>query len=405
MQPGEDPRVFGADASRDARRELDEHVRARREKAGVGNDPSGPWGLALSGGGIRSATFCLGLVRGLARNGLLKHFDYLSTVSGGGYLGASLGRLYGGRMDAAQVEEGVASDHSMWLWWLRNNGRYLTPAGARDLGFATASIVRGVISTHLEIGILILAMAALVLLPHFLVSLFPPFHEGTFWNYDLASTMPSVWGWLLLLPLFACAHQVCAYWYTRDRHSATSIVLIGVVVAGCIVVSMKAGRDAVAAVAVVADPATSAPGDQPPVAALLVLAFLVLAPVTAAAAHATEQLRGTSASAQRLLRTKRFSYGLWALAIGIALLLLDWGTWQLTRIFWSGDAGHAGTRLGGTILVVAAVGRLVLPELQRLMATSKGPSLNLERLLNITGIALSLLVAVLWTALLSVLVF
>lgn len=405
MQPGEDPRVFGADASRDARRELDEHVRARREKAGVGNDPSGPWGLALSGGGIRSATFCLGLVRGLARNGLLKHFDYLSTVSGGGYLGASLGRLYGGRMDAAQVEEGVASDHSMWLWWLRNNGRYLTPAGARDLGFATASIVRGVISTHLEIGILILAMAALVLLPHFLVSLFPPFHEGTFWNYDLASTMPSVWGWLLLLPLFACAHQVCAYWYTRDRHSATSIVLIGVVVAGCIVVSMKAGRDAVAAVAVVADPATSTPGDQPPVAALLVLAFLVLAPVTAAAAHATEQLRGTSASAQRLLRTKRFSYGLWALAIGVALLLLDWGTWQLTRIFWSGDAGHASTRLGGTILVVAAVGRLVLPELQRLMATSKGPSLNLERLLNITGIALSLLVAVLWTALLSVLVF
>src|SRR5690606_17054643 len=166
MQPGEDPRVFCAEASREARRELDEHVRARRQKAGVSNDPSGPWGLALSGGGIRSATFCLGLVRGLARTGLVKHFDYLSTAevggylstgSGGGYLGASLGRLYGGRMDAAQVEEGVASDHSMWLWWLRNNGRYLTPAGARDLGFATASIVRGVISTHLEIGILILA--------------------------------------------------------------------------------------------------------------------------------------------------------------------------------------------------------------------------------------------------------
>src|SRR5690606_5931421 len=211
--------------------------------------------------------------------------------------------------------------------------------------------------------------------------------------------------WLLLLPLFACAHQVCAYWYTRDRHSVTSIVLIGVVVAGCIVVSMKAGRDAVAAVAVVAEPAASTSADKPSVAVLLMLAFLVLAPVTAAAAHAAEQLRGTPASAQRLLRTKRFSYGLWALAIGFALLLLDWGTWQLTRIFWSGDAGHAGTRLGGTILVVAAVGRLVLPELQRLMATSKGPSLNLERLLNITGIALSLLVAVLWTALLSVLVF
>src|SRR5690606_26387637 len=208
----------------------------------------------------------------------------------------------------------------------------------------------------------------------------------------------------LLLPLFACAHQVCAYWYTRDRHSVTSIVLIGVVVAGCIAVSMKAGRDAVAAVTAVVPPGTVKSEAEPTVATLLMLAFLVLAPVTAAAAHATEQLRGTPAAAQRLLRTKRFSYGLWALAIGFALLLLDWGTWQLTRIFWSGDAGHAATRLSGTILVVAAVGRLVLPELQRLMATSKGPSLNLERLLIIAGIALSLLVSVLWTALFCVLV-
>lgn len=399
MQPGEDPRVFGAEAGRDAHREFDEHVRARREQAGVSNDPPGPWGLALSGGGIRSATFCLGLVRGLARTGLLKRFDYLSTVSGGGYLGASLGRLYSERMHAAAVEQGVARDDSMWLWWLRNNGRYLTPAGAKDLGYATASIVRGVVSTHLEIGILILAMAALVLLPHFLVSLFPPFHDGSFWNYGLASTMPSVWGWLLLLPLWACVYQVCAYWYTRDRHGVASIVLIGVVMAGGIAISMKAFGEAHAVVS----EAMAKTG--PREAGLLALALLVLAPVFAAIGHGWEQLRGTSASAQRLLRTKRFSYGLWALAIGFALLLLDWGTWQLTRLFHSGDAGHATTRLGGTILVVAAVGRLVLPELQRLMATSKGPSLNLERVLNITGIALSLLVAVLWTALLSVLVF
>ncbi|HEX8163363.1 MAG TPA: patatin-like phospholipase family protein [Pyrinomonadaceae bacterium] len=43
--------------------------------------------LCLSGGGIRSATFGLGVLQGLARRGLLEHFDYLSTVSGGGYLG------------------------------------------------------------------------------------------------------------------------------------------------------------------------------------------------------------------------------------------------------------------------------------------------------------------------------
>lgn len=43
--------------------------------------------LCFSGGGIRSATFGLGILQGLARHGLLTEFDYLSTVSGGGYLG------------------------------------------------------------------------------------------------------------------------------------------------------------------------------------------------------------------------------------------------------------------------------------------------------------------------------
>jgi hypothetical protein len=55
--------------------------------------------LCFSGGGIRSATFGLGIVQGLAafsraegsgRPQLLGEFDYLSTVSGGGYLGSWL---------------------------------------------------------------------------------------------------------------------------------------------------------------------------------------------------------------------------------------------------------------------------------------------------------------------------
>src|SRR5206468_1954743 len=44
--------------------------------------------LAISGGGIRSATFALGVLVALARRNLLFQFDYLSTVSGGGYIGA-----------------------------------------------------------------------------------------------------------------------------------------------------------------------------------------------------------------------------------------------------------------------------------------------------------------------------
>ncbi len=45
-------------------------------------------GLAFSGGGIRSATFNLGVLQGLAKHNLLPVFDYLSTVSGGGYIGS-----------------------------------------------------------------------------------------------------------------------------------------------------------------------------------------------------------------------------------------------------------------------------------------------------------------------------
>ena len=47
-------------------------------------------GLAFSGGGIRSATFNLGVIEALAGRKLLRWLDYLSTVSGGGYIGSWL---------------------------------------------------------------------------------------------------------------------------------------------------------------------------------------------------------------------------------------------------------------------------------------------------------------------------
>jgi len=46
--------------------------------------------LCLSGGGIRSATFSLGVIQAFARWGVLGRFHYLSTVSGGGYIGSWL---------------------------------------------------------------------------------------------------------------------------------------------------------------------------------------------------------------------------------------------------------------------------------------------------------------------------
>jgi len=46
------------------------------------------FGIALSGGGIRSATINLGFLKTLNNFGILKRADYLSTVSGGGYTGS-----------------------------------------------------------------------------------------------------------------------------------------------------------------------------------------------------------------------------------------------------------------------------------------------------------------------------
>jgi predicted acylesterase/phospholipase RssA len=53
-------------------------------------DADKPLGLAFSGGGIRSATFNLGVLQGLAQLGWLPKFHFLSTVSGGGYIGSWL---------------------------------------------------------------------------------------------------------------------------------------------------------------------------------------------------------------------------------------------------------------------------------------------------------------------------
>ncbi|HXI02215.1 MAG TPA: patatin-like phospholipase family protein [Candidatus Saccharimonadales bacterium] len=50
-------------------------------------------GLALSGGGIRSATFNLGALQSLAKKSALKFVDYICTVSGGGYIGSCLSSL------------------------------------------------------------------------------------------------------------------------------------------------------------------------------------------------------------------------------------------------------------------------------------------------------------------------
>jgi hypothetical protein len=148
-----------------------EAIRSRRQRYGLpeANDEN-LFGLALSGGGIRSATFALGVLQAMAARDLLKHVDYLSTVSGGGYIGTSLlwwlsgrsGRTFGVRPHTDDVPEDErfpygSDDPSTWrdragqsvgprlLRNLKENGNYLTPGGGINIMSLIAVVLRGVI--------------------------------------------------------------------------------------------------------------------------------------------------------------------------------------------------------------------------------------------------------------------
>lgn len=119
---------------------------AARQQAMLGGAGKPLLGVAFSGGGIRSATFNLGIVQGLAKSGLLPRVDYLSTVSGGGFVGTWLHgvikRHAGGdprRPDLKSlltrpesVPHGEAADDP--IVFLRNYSSYLAP----DMGLFSA---------------------------------------------------------------------------------------------------------------------------------------------------------------------------------------------------------------------------------------------------------------------------
>jgi hypothetical protein len=83
--------------------------------------------LCLSGGGIRSAAFCLGVLQSLATKHMLRQFDYLSTVSGGGFIGGWLQVLIGQAGGVGAAEDAIAQSRPPALRRLRAYTNYLTP--------------------------------------------------------------------------------------------------------------------------------------------------------------------------------------------------------------------------------------------------------------------------------------
>ncbi|OPY74083.1 MAG: Patatin-like phospholipase [Syntrophorhabdus sp. PtaU1.Bin002] len=136
--------------------ELDK-IRKRRRDAGIepGNPETDTVGLALSGGGIRSATFNLGILQSLERYSMLKYIDYLSTVSGGGYIGASL-TWFMTRLGYPFFPFGTSrQDHSGFggkvLERIRAYGNYLTPGEGLTLWALIAAILSGMIINFLVV--------------------------------------------------------------------------------------------------------------------------------------------------------------------------------------------------------------------------------------------------------------
>ena len=87
---GQTPAITQADVISEEKRQID-HQRREQGLREIDHDAqSGLVGVSLSGGGVRSGAVSLGFLMGLAQFGILRWVDYLSTVSGGGYAGATL---------------------------------------------------------------------------------------------------------------------------------------------------------------------------------------------------------------------------------------------------------------------------------------------------------------------------
>src|SRR5580658_8716462 len=139
------------------------------EHAALGTTGQPRSALCISGGGIRSATFALGVIQGLADYNLLDQFDYLSTVSGGGYIGSWLTAWIKRAEGLANViphlrRNGKPPEGINPLEHLREYNNYLSP----KLGFFSAdtwtlavTVLRNILLNWLVV--IPLLMAALML--------------------------------------------------------------------------------------------------------------------------------------------------------------------------------------------------------------------------------------------------
>ena len=145
-------------------------------------------GLALSGGGIRSAIFSLGVVQVLADRGLLRDVDLLSTVSGGGYTGCFLSRYLGGRPEAGAAKDsdaigeagvgGSLGPDPAAIRHIRLHAEYLSPVNLKVAWSMVTATLAGLV-LNWTVPLLVIVITALI--AGKVVAKCPP----VFWKYSV----------------------------------------------------------------------------------------------------------------------------------------------------------------------------------------------------------------------------
>jgi len=143
-------------------------VRARRKffapedrNASAPAEGTNAIGLALSGGGIRSATFSLGVVQVLAEKGFLKEVDFLSTVSGGGYTGCFLSQRLGGGEDHATVAAPHGPDPEP-VRYVRQRAKFLAASNLKEKWSMVTATLAGTLLNWTAPLLVMLALALCV---------------------------------------------------------------------------------------------------------------------------------------------------------------------------------------------------------------------------------------------------
>ncbi|MFT4195302.1 hypothetical protein, partial [Ottowia sp.] len=383
-------------AQEQLRRDERAAILRRRRRAGFSNTQARHLptvGLALSGGGVRSATFALGLVRGLAAQGLLRRMDYLSSVSGGGFTAAMLGRLVCALgIDGAQAQ--LADGRSKVLDWLRRNGRYLSPAGARDWGIAGVSYLRAFIAIHLETFFALMPLALLVTLPHMA-------NDAARWLDPVAwAGWPSPWLALAALWLAASAPGLLlGYWAAPEARPGRARAVYPGDVA---LLALLAGAALWASWTVLASPGSASAIQQ----ARLLRPLFALALWSGVLGHGWAMWRLARSGEGRALSVARLRSELTralraALGLGLGLAgigLLDRASWYVLQALSAADDTAwlwSGLGLGGAALVVL---RAVAPALQQLAMQARNDSTRAlgPLLLDIAGRLATLLLVLAW---------